>query len=75
MPNHNIPTPVTGLTYRKGRRESNIHAVEDGIVFYAVYYVGEKHPVGTYQATIDEWQRMAEQAIQHGAEVFSLLRS
>ncbi len=34
------PAPKKGLTFRKGKREANVHAVKDGIVFYGVYLDG-----------------------------------
>jgi hypothetical protein len=67
--------PVKGLTYRKGKREANVHDVRDGIVYFGVYLDGESLPSGAYQATLDEWNRMAEQAVLHGAEVFTLVRA
>ena len=68
-------TPVKGLTYRKGKREANVHDVRDGIVYFGVYLDGEALPSGAYQATIEEWNRMAEQAVLHGAEVFTMVRA
>lgn len=68
-------TPVKGLTYRKGKREANVHDVMDEIVYFGVYLDGEALPSGAYQVTLDEWNRMAEQAVLHGAEVFTLVRA
>ena len=70
-----VPAPTRGLTFRKGRREANVHAVKDGIVFYAIYLDGEALPAGAYQATLDEWERLATQALEHGAEVFTRVRT
>ena len=69
------PAPTKGLTFRKGKREANVHDVKDGIVFYGVYLDGDDWPAGLYQATLDEWNRLAEQAVEHGAEVFTMMRS
>ena len=69
------PAPTKGLTYRKSRREANVHDVKDGIVFYGVYLDGDDWPAGLYQATLDEWNMMATQAVEHGAEVFTMVRS
>lgn len=67
--------PKKGLTFRKGKREANVHDVKDGIVFYGVYLDGDDWPSGLYQATIDEWNRLATQAVEHGAEAFTMVRS
>lgn len=69
------PAPTKGLTFRKGKREASVHDVKDGIVFYGVYWDGDEWPAGLYQATLDEWNRLAEQAVEHGAEVFTMVRS
>ena len=69
------PAPTKGLTFRKGKREANVHDVKDGIVFYGVYLDGDDWPAGLYQATLDEWDRLATQAVEHGAEVFTMVRS
>ena len=70
-----VRAPAKGLTYRKGKREANVHDVKDGIVYYGVYLDGDDWPAGLYQATLDEWDRLATQAVEHGAEVFSMVRS
>ena len=67
-------TPTKGLTFRKGKREANVHEVNDGIVFYGVYLDGDDWPAGLYQATLDEWNRLATQAVENGAEVFTMVR-
>lgn len=67
--------PKKGLTFRKGKRESNVHDVKDGIVFYGVYLDGDDLPAGLYQATLDEWNKLATQAVEHGAEVFTMVRA
>lgn len=67
--------PTKGLTYRKGKREANVHDVKDGVVFYGVYLDGDDWPAGLYQATLDEWNKLATQAAEHGAEVFTMVRS
>lgn len=69
------PAPTKGLTFRKGKREANVHEVKDGIVFYGVYLDGDDWPAGLYQATLDEWNLLATQAVEHGAEVFMMARS
>ena len=69
------PAPTKGLTFRKGKREANVHDVKDGIVFYGVYLDGDDLPAGLYQATLDEWNKLATQAVEHGAEVFTMVRS
>lgn len=69
------PAPTKGLTFRKGKREANVHDVRDGIVFYGVYLDGDDWPAGLYQATLDEWNKLATQAVEHGAEVFTMVRS
>ena len=69
------PAPTKGLTFRKGKREANVHDVKNGIVFYGVYLDGDDWPAGLYQATLDEWDRLATQAVEHGAEVFTMVRS
>ena len=72
--NVRAPAPTKGLTFRKGKREANVHDVKDGIVFYGVYLDGDDWPAGLYQATLDEWNRLAEQAVEHGAGVFTMVR-
>lgn len=69
------PAPTAGLTFRKGTREANVHAVNDGIVYYGVYLDGDEWPAGLYRATIDEWGVLANQAVEHGAEVFMMKRA
>ncbi len=65
--------PTKGLTFRKGKREANVHDVKDGIVSYGVYLDGDYWPVGLYQATLDEWNRLATQAVEDGSVVFTRL--
>ncbi|MDY0186191.1 MAG: hypothetical protein RBR43_09980 [Desulfuromonadaceae bacterium] len=65
--------PVRGLTYRKGTREANIHAVLDGTVYYGMYEDGSDVPVATYRANLREWKRLAKKAMKHGASVFMYL--
>ncbi len=67
--------PTKGLTFRKGKREANVHDVKDGIVFYGVYLDGDDWPAGLYRATLDEWNRLVTQAVDNGAEVFTRVRS
>jgi len=67
--------PTKGLTFRKGKREANVHDVKDGIVFYGVYLDGDDWPAGLYQTTLDEWNRLVTQAVDNGAEVFTRVRS
>lgn len=69
------PAPRKGLTFRKGKREANVHKVKNGIVYYGVYLDGDDWPAGLYQATLDEWDWLATQAVEHGAEVFTMVRS
>lgn len=73
--NVRAPAPTKGLTFRNGKREANVHEVKDGIVFYGVYLDGDDLPAWLYQATLDEWNNLATQAVEHGAEVFTMLRS
>jgi hypothetical protein len=70
-----VPAPVRGLTIRKGVREANVHEVKDGTVFYGIYLDGNDWPAGIYRATLEEWDKLATQAVSHGAEVFSLVRA
>ncbi len=69
-----LPAPTKGLTFRKGKREANVHQVRDGTVFYGIYIDGDDLPAGLYQSSIDEWWHLAAQAIEHGAVVFTLVR-
>lgn len=70
-----VPAPTKGLTFRKGGRESTVHDVKDGIVYYGVYLDGDDWPAGLYQCTLDEWSRLATQAVDRGAAVFTMVRS
>lgn len=65
--------PVKGFTFCKGDKEANVHCVDDGVVYYGIYFDSIDTPVGLYRVTLDEWNRMAEKAIEHGATVYSLL--
>ena len=40
------PAPRKGLTFRKGKREANVHEVKDGIRYYGVYLDGDDWPAG-----------------------------
>lgn len=70
-----VPPPTKGLTFRNGKREANVHNVKDGIVFYGVYLDGDDWPAGLYQATLDQWDQLATQAVEHGAEFFTMVRA
>ena len=70
-----VPAPMKGLTFRKGGREANVHDVRGDTVFYGIYQDGEDLPVGMYQATLDEWGKLALQAVEHGAAVFTMVRA
>ena len=69
------PAPRKGLTFPQGQAQANVHEVKDGIRYYGVYLDGDDWPAGLYQATLDEWDRLATQAVEHGAEVFTIVRS
>ena len=66
-----VPPPATGLTIKNGKREANVHHVIDGIVYYGVYIAGDDWPAGLYRIPIDEWNKVAEEAAEKGAEIFS----
>lgn len=65
--------PTKGLTFRKGNHEVNVLAVNCGMVFYGEYRDGREGPVRLSQAPMSEWNRLAIEAIQAGAEVFTTL--
>ncbi|MBL8469683.1 hypothetical protein [Methyloversatilis discipulorum] len=67
-------SPMPGLTFRKGKREANVHEVKGGVVYYGMYLDGEEFPTGLYRASLAEWDRLASQALVHGAEVFTKVR-
>lgn len=64
------PTPpLPGFTIRKDAREANVHEVLDGVVYYGIYRDGVEWPAALHQATIEEWHRLVNHALEHGAEV------
>ena len=64
-------TPVPGLTIRKGEQEANVHFVEDGIVYYAIYHRSREIPEEAFRCPVDQWQELAAGAMANGAEVVS----
>lgn len=66
--------PRKGLTLRHGQRESNVHDVKNGVVYYGVYLDGDDWPAGLYRVKLIEWYKMARAALTAGASVFTLVR-
>jgi len=51
----------TGMTWRRGKREVNIHDVKDGVVYYGLYdddaHDAPEHCIGLYQRTVADFSQ------------------
>ena len=70
-----ILKPYTGLSFRKGNKEVNVHEVKDGTVYWGYYEDGDELPHRLHRCGMSDWNKMVRKALDTGATAFSRVRS
>ena len=66
-----VPSPYKGLTLRLGDVEINVHQVDNGVVYYGKYELGEDWPARMYMMPVDDFMNSAGRSIIDGAVAYS----
>jgi hypothetical protein len=64
-------TPYTGLTFRLGDREVNVHDVANNTVYFGQYRDDDEWPISLYRLPVPAFESMVSEALEQGAIAYS----